>query len=131
NGVCLTVTGIQGDEYSVTVIEETLLRSNLGKLKAGDEINLERSMKLSDRLDGHLVQGHVDETAVCKKVEDKNGSHIFSFEYNAKSKNILVEKGSVCVNGVSLTVVEVMNNFFSVAIIPFTFQHTNFHSIKV
>jgi riboflavin synthase len=130
NGVCLTVVDANEKNYSVICIAETLSKTNLGKLKTGDEINLERSLKLSDRLDGHLVQGHVDETSVCKNIEEKNGSWIFSFEYKNTSGNILVPKGSVCVNGVSLTVVDVMKNFFSVAIIPYTFEHTNFHSLK-
>jgi riboflavin synthase len=130
NGICLTVTNIQGDEYQVIAIEETLLKTNLSRLKQGDEINLERSMRLSDRLDGHLVQGHVDETAVCKYIEDKNGSWLFTFEYSASSPNVTVEKGSVCVNGTSLTVVESGKNWFSVAIIPYTFEHTNFHLMK-
>lgn len=130
NGACLTVTNIHGKEYDVTAIEETLLKTNLDTLKQGDEINLERCLKLGDRLDGHLVQGHVDETAVCKKIEDKNGSWIFTFEYHSSSSNITVEKGSVCVNGVSLTVAESGKNWFSVAIIPYTFEHTNFHSLK-
>ncbi len=130
NGVCLTVTTLHDDGYDVVAIEETISRTNLGQLKAGDKINLERSMKLGDRLDGHLVQGHVDETARCKKIEEKDGSVLFTFEYNPLSQNITVEKGSVCVNGVSLTVVMSEKNLFSVAIIPYTFQHTNFHVLK-
>jgi len=130
NGACLTVTDIRGDQYDVVAIEETILKTTLGKLKEGDKINLERSMKLGDRLDGHLVQGHVDETAVCKKIEEKGGSWLFTFEYNSSSSNITVEKGSVCINGVSLTVVESGKNRFSVAIIPYTFDHTNFHSLR-
>ncbi len=130
NGACLTVITIHGDEYEVTAVEETLLKTNLEILKQGDKINLERCLKLGDRLDGHLVQGHVDETAVCKKIEDKNGSWLFAFEYTASSSNITVEKGSVCVNGVSLTVVESGKNWFSVAVIPYTFEHTNFHALQ-
>jgi len=130
NGACLTVTKISGDEYEVVAIEETISKTNLGSLKVGDEINLERSMKLGDRIDGHIVQGHVDETAVCKNVADANGSSVFTFEYNTESANVTVEKGSVCVNGVSLTVVESGKNFFSVCIIPYTFENTNFHSLK-
>lgn len=131
NGVCLTVTTIRDDEYEVTAIEETISRTNFGTIKVGSEINLERCMKLNDRLDGHIVQGHVDETAVCRKAEKKSGSWLFSFEYSVSSPNITVEKGSVCVNGVSLTVVESEKNRFSVAIIPFTFDHTNFHLINL
>jgi len=130
NGVCLTVTNIHDNLYDVIAIEETIAKTNLDKLKEGDEINLERSLKLGDRLDGHLVQGHVDETAVCQKIEERNGSWLMTFEYRSSSPNILVEKGSVCVNGISLTVVETVKNKFSVAIIPFTFHHTNFHSLK-
>jgi riboflavin synthase len=130
NGACLTVTNIEGNKYDVVAVEETILKTNLGKLREGDEVNLERSMKIGDRLDGHLVQGHVDETAVCKRIEEKGGSWFFTFEYSVSSSNITVEKGSVCVNGVSLTVVESGKNWFSVAIIPYTFEHTNFHSLK-
>ncbi len=130
NGACLTVTNLDEQEYDVVAIQETISRTNLGRLKEGDEINLERSLKLGDRLDGHLVQGHVDETAVCKKIENRNGSWLITFEYNSSSQNILVEKGAVCVNGVSLTVVEASGNRFSTAIIPYTFEHTNFHSLK-
>jgi riboflavin synthase len=130
NGVCLTVTNIRGEEYDVVAIEETISRTNFGKLKTGDEINLERSLKLGDRLDGHLVQGHVDETATCKKTEQKDGSTLFTFEYGADSANITVQKGSICVNGVSLTIIDSAKNQFSVAVIPYTFGHTNFHSLK-
>jgi riboflavin synthase len=130
NGVCLTVTAIHKDEYDVTAIAETISRTNFGELKEGAEINLERCMKIGDRLDGHLVQGHVDEVAVCRKIELNDGSWVFTFEYDSSSQNITVEKGSICVNGVSLTVVESEKNKFSVAIIPYTFQHTNFHSLK-
>jgi riboflavin synthase len=130
NGVCLTVTAIHGEEYEVVAVHETISRTNFGKLKVGDEINLERSMKLGDRLDGHLVQGHVDEVATCIKAEEKGGSREFTFEYDQASQNITVAKGSVCVNGISLTVVESSGNRFSVAVIPYTFEHTNFHSLK-
>ncbi len=130
NGVCLTVVEIKNNTYTVTVIEESLKKTNLGLLKVGDSINLERCMKLGDRLDGHIVQGHVDQTAVCKKVEETNGSWMFTFEYDASLGNITVEKGSVCVNGVSLTVVNSKDNSFSVCIIPYTFEHTNFKNIK-
>jgi len=130
NGVCLTVIAINGNEYTVTAIEETLQKTNLGLLTVGDKINLERCMKLGDRLDGHIVQGHVDQTATCTDVKETNGSWMFTFEYNSSSNNITVEKGSICANGVSLTVVNSQNNSFSVCIIPYTYEHTNFHSIK-
>lgn len=130
NGICLTVVSIHEHEYDVVAIEETISRTNLGNLKVGDKINLERSLKLGDRIDGHFVQGHVDETAVCKKIDAQDGSWLVTFEYKSSSPNILVEKGSVCVNGVSLTVVNETGNLFSVAVIPFTFEHTNFHSLK-
>ena len=140
NGVCLTVIEIKENYYTVTAIQETLNKTNLGKLNIGDKVNLERCMKLGDRLDGHIVQGHVDQTGVCKKVEETNGSWVFTFEYEASPErihsgmdsknNITVEKGSICVNGVSLTVVNSASNTFSVCIIPFTFEHTNFKNIK-
>ena len=128
NGVCLTVTDIFKDTYSVTAIEETLIKSNLNDLKIGDGVNLERAMRWDGRLDGHLVQGHVDQTAKCTKLEELDGSYYYHFEHD-ESKFINVEKGSVCVNGVSLTVVDVWKNGFSVAIIPYTFEHTNFKFI--
>ena len=128
NGVCLTITAINGNTYNVTAIDETLLKSNLNDIKIGDEINLERAMRWDGRLDGHLVQGHVDQTATCTKVEELEGSHYFYFEHEP-SEFINVEKGSVCVNGVSLTVVDVWKNGFSVAIIPYTLEHTNFKHI--
>lgn len=131
NGVCLTVVDIKGKEYTVTAIQETLDKSNLGLLKTGDEINLERSMMMNGRMDGHIVQGHVDQTAVCTSVKTLDGSWFYTFEYDSSSGNITVEKGSVSVNGVSLTVVNSQNNSFSVAIIPYTFEHTNFHAFKV
>ena len=130
NGVCLTVIGISGDVYTVTAIDETLKKTNLGLLKEGDEINLERCMKLGDRLDGHIVQGHVDQTATCISVEESNGSWTYTFDYDASQNNITVEKGSVCVNGVSLTVVNSKEHSFSVCIIPYTHEHTNFRHIK-
>lgn len=130
NGVCLTVVDIKDDEYTVTAIAETLQKTNFDSLKTGDAINLERSMKLGDRLDGHIVQGHVDQTAVCKNKEEAEGSWVFTFEYDASKSNITVEKGSVCINGVSLTVVNSKNNTFSVCIIPYTFEHTNFKHIQ-
>ncbi|MFV0539900.1 MAG: riboflavin synthase [Aestuariibaculum sp.] len=130
NGVCLTVVDINKDEYTVTAIQETLNKTNLGHLKTGDTINLERAMKLGDRLDGHMVQGHVDQTAVCKSIENTNGSWIFTFSYDSKLNNITIEKGSITVNGVSLTVVNSKQNVFSVAIIPYTYEHTNFNTFK-
>ena len=128
NGVCLTVVKIDGDTYTVTAIRETLLKSNLGLLKEGDKVNLERSTRLDSRLDGHMVQGHVDLTATCKEVSEADGSWYFTFEYEPSSEeHITVEKGSVSVNGVSLTVVNSKDTSFQVAIIPFTYQVTNFH----
>ena len=130
NGVCLTVVKIDGDVYTVTTIKETLEKSNLGELKIGDKVNLERSMKLGDRLDGHIVQGHVDQKAKCTNIIKENGSWMFTFEYKP-SDNITVEKGSVCVNGASLTVVNSKDYSFSVAIIPYTYNNTNFHTFEV
>ncbi|MBR5240502.1 MAG: riboflavin synthase [Muribaculaceae bacterium] len=136
NGVCLTVVDIKGEEYTVTAIKETLERSNLGLLNVGDKVNVERSMMMNGRLDGHIVQGHVDTTAVCTEVKECNGSTYFTFEYVFDKKMaaegyMTVEKGSVTVNGVSLTVCNSNDNFFSVAIIPYTFENTNFHTFKV
>lgn len=130
NGVCLTVVDIKNDNYTVTAIDETLQKTNIGLLNIGDQINLERCLRVGDRLDGHIVQGHVDQRAVCTKMEETNGSWTFTFEYDATKNNVTVEKGSVCVNGVSLTVVNSQNNSFSVCIIPYTFEHTNFKTIK-
>jgi riboflavin synthase len=135
NGVCLTVVKKTSDTYTVTAIKETLDLSNLGKLQVGDKVNVERSMMMNGRLDGHIVQGHVDQTAVCKNVEEADGSWYFTFEYEfnkemAKKGYFTVDKGSVTVNGVSLTVVKPTKNTFKVAIIPYTFEHTNFHQIK-
>lgn len=135
NGVCLTVVNIDDDKYTVTAIKETLERSNLGLLKVGDKVNLERSMLMNGRLDGHIVQGHVDQTAKCLEVREADGSWYYKFEYKydremAKKGYLTVDKGSVTVNGVSLTVVAPTNNTFEVAIIPFTHEHTNFHQIK-
>ena len=131
NGVCLTVESISGNEYTVTAIYETLIKSNLGLLKVGDAVNLERSMRPDALLDGHIVQGHVDQTAVCTRVENAGGSFYYTFEYEQKGDNVTVEKGSVAVNGVSLTVVNSQNGSFQVAIIPYTHEHTNFKDIKV
>lgn len=130
NGVCLTVTEIEGAYYCVTAIEETLRRTTLGLLTAGDRVNLERCMKADGRFDGHIVQGHVDETAICREARALNGSWEFIFEYDSASENITVEKGSICVDGVSLTVVRAEKNIFSVHIIPYTFQHTRFSWLK-
>ncbi len=152
NGVCLTVVEggiatkaprhndtkqftiseeIHSSLYKVTAIDETLKKTNLGKLKIGDKVNLERCMPANGRFDGHIVQGHVDQTGVCTAIEDQNGSWLISFEYDISNNNITVEKGSICVNGVSLTVVNSKDNGFSVAIIPYTWEYTNFHQLKV
>lgn len=131
NGVCLTVVSLDGDNYTVTAIEETLSKTNLGELKVGDEVNLERAMVLGARLDGHIVQGHVDQTAVCQSIDQKDGSWIYTFEYNPHVNNVTIEKGSITVDGVSLTVVNSQKNSFNVAIIPYTYEHTRFHAYKV
>ncbi|SDL61012.1 riboflavin synthase [Kriegella aquimaris] len=131
NGVCLTVVSLNVDTYTVTAIEETLLKTNLGKLQVGDSVNLELAMVLGSRLDGHIVQGHVDQTGVCIATEEKDGSHIFTFEYNPSQNNVTIEKGSITVDGVSLTVINSENNRFSVAIIPYTYEHTRFNSYKI
>lgn len=130
NGVCLTVVELDGDRYTVTAIAETLLKSNLGGLGTGDLVNLERSMRPDALLDGHIVQGHVDQTAVCTKIEEAGGSWYFTFEYDPSTGNVTVEKGSVAVNGVSLTVVNSREGSFQVAIIPYTYEHTNFHTFR-
>ena len=131
NGVCLTVVSKEADTYTVTAIQETLERSNLGLLRVGDLVNLERSMLMNGRLDGHIVQGHVDQTAVCTAVEDAEGSWYFTFRYEPQGDNCTVEKGSVAVNGVSLTVCDSRDDGFRVAIIPYTYEHTNFCRIGV
>ncbi len=136
NGVCLTVVKIEGNCYTVTAIRETLEKSNLGCLKVGDKVNIERSMLMNGRLDGHIVQGHVDQTAQCIEVKEADGSWYFTFRYDvdkakASQGYVTVEKGSICVNGVSLTVVNSLADRFSVAIIPYTYEHTNFHQLKV
>lgn len=131
NGVCLTVVGINDNTYTVTAIDETLQKTNLGFLKVSEVINLERAMVLGTRLDGHLVQGHVDQTGVCTYIEDKDGSTFFSFEYDASKGNVTIEKGSITIDGTSLTVVNSGRNTFSVAIIPYTLEHTVFNTYKV
>lgn len=136
NGVCLTVVDIDNDCYTVTAMKETLDRSNLGLLKPGDKVNVERSMKMDGRLDGHIIQGHVDGTATCTNINDADGSTYFTFEYKfdkemAKRGYFTVDKGSVTVNGVSLTVCNPTENTFTVAIIPYTYEHTNFCNIKI
>ena len=132
NGVCLTVVYISGDTYTVTAIKETLMKSNLGLLELGDKVNLERSTRLDSRLDGHMVQGHVDLTAICTEVTEAEGSWYYTFEFEPSGEeHITVEKGSVSVNGVSLTVVNSQERSFQVAIIPFTYELTNFHQFKV
>ena len=131
NGVCLTVVAINGDEYTVTAIKETLDKTNLNTLKIKDQVNLERAMKLGDRLDGHIVQGHVDQTATCTSIIEESGSWVFSFSYDSSLNNITIEKGSITVNGTSLTVVNSKKDAFSVAIIPYTFEHTNFNTFKI
>ena len=130
NGVCLTVVSIKDQEYVVTAIQETLNKTNLNTLETGDVVNLERAMKLGDRLDGHIVQGHVDQTAVCEAVEETEGSWLFTFSYDSNLNNVTIEKGSVTVNGTSLTVVNSQKDRFSVAIIPYTYEHTNFNTFK-
>ena len=130
NGVCLTVVETIANRYSVTAIEETLEKSNLGGIKMGDLINLERAMKITSRLDGHIVQGHVDQIGFCTGIDFREGSWFFDFEYDQNKENITVEKGSICVNGVSLTVVNSGKSHFSVAIIPYTYENTNFNNIQ-
>lgn len=131
NGVCLTVVSIENDLYTVTAIKETLDKTNVSDLEVGGIVNLERGMKLGARLDGHIVQGHVDQIATCTDIKEADGSWYFTFEYDPSLSNITIEKGSITVNGVSLTVVNSQKNAFSVAIIPFTYKHTNFNSLKV
>ncbi|HLP63430.1 riboflavin synthase [Flavobacterium sp.] len=129
NGICLTVVKINNDFYTVTAIKETIDKTSIGNWKKGDLINLERAMKLGDRLDGHIVQGHVDQIGICKEVKETNGSWLFTFKYDKSLNNITIEKGSITINGVSLTVVNSKSDEFSVAIIPYTFENTNFKSI--
>lgn len=131
NGVCLTVVALDENTHTVTAIAETLEKSNLGQLKVGDKVNLERCMQMNARLDGHIVQGHVDQTAACIKVNELDGSWEYRFKYNASLGNVTVEKGSICVNGISLTVVNSKTDEFSVFIIPYTHEHTNLHQVHV
>ena len=131
NGVCLTVVNISDSNYTVTAIKETLNKTNIGALKIGSKVNLERAMKLGDRLDGHIVQGHIDQTAVCTAISETSGSWLFTFKYDQSLNNITIEKGSVTVNGVSLTVVNSKIEEFSVAIIPYTYEHTNFNAFNI
>jgi riboflavin synthase len=131
NGICLTVVAIKDTLYTVTAIDETIQKTNLSDWKVGDIVNLERAMKLGDRLDGHIVQGHVDQTGTCILAEETNGSWQYTFEYDETLNNITIEKGSITVNGVSLTVVNAKKNQFSVAIIPYTHEHTNFKTFEV
>ncbi len=130
NGVCLTVVAIKGDTYTVTAIEETLLKTNIEKLKVGDRVNLERAMILGARLDGHIVQGHVDQIGTCTTVDQKDGSWVFSFTYDAEKGNPTIEKGSITIDGTSLTIVDSGKHSFSVAIIPYTYEHTRFNTYQ-
>ena len=131
NGVCLTVVALAEGTHTVTAVSETLNKSNLGKLQEGDLVNLERCMQMNGRLDGHIVQGHVDQTGICTGLIDMNGSWEYTFSYDAASGNITVEKGSICVNGIGLTVINSKENYFSVAIIPYTYEHTNMQNLKI
>ncbi len=131
NGVCLTVVGLNENSHTVTAIKETLDKSNIGKLMVGDKVNLERAMQLGARLDGHIVQGHVDQIGTCTAIKEVDGSWFFTFNYNTHLNNITIEKGSITINGISLTVVNSNENGFSVAIIPYTYENTNFHQFKV
>lgn len=131
NGVCLTVVALNNDTHRVTAIDETLRKTNIGQLQIGDEINMERCMKIGDRLDGHIVQGHVDQTGECVAVEEQNGSWLYTFKYAPNKNNLVVEKGSICINGISLTAFNAEADLFSVAIIPYTYQFTNIKHVKV
>ena len=131
NGVCLTVTSVGDGQYSVTAVQETLQKTNLGQWQMGTAVNLERCMPAHGRFDGHIVQGHVDQTAIVRSVEDLDGSWLYDFEYDPSAGNITVEKGSVCINGVSLTVFKSQNQTFRVTIIPYTYEHTNFKQLKM
>lgn len=131
NGVCLTVVATAPGEHTVTAVAETLAKSNIGQLKVNDEVNLERCTQVGARLDGHIVQGHVDQTAICKSIKNENGSWVFTFQYDATTGNLTVEKGSITVNGISLTVFDSQKDQFSVAIIPYTYEHTNLKNIQI
>lgn len=131
NGICLTVVAIQGQQYTVTAIAETIQKTNIATYQMGDEVNLERAMPMNARLDGHIVQGHVDTTALCIGIEDQEGSTMFTFEYPEEYRALVIEKGSVCLNGVSLTAFNCVANKVSVAIIPFTYEHTNLKHLKI
>ena len=131
NGVCLTVTRIDGSAYTVTAIDETVSKTNISDWQINEQVNLERGMKLGARLDGHIVQGHVDQTGTCISIREAGGSWYFTFEYDVSASNLTIEKGSITVNGVSLTVVNSKNNAFSVAIIPYTYENTNFRNLVV
>ncbi len=131
NGVCLTVVSLGEGTHTITAIKETIDKSSIGNLQTGDKVNLERAMQLGARLDGHIVQGHVDQVASCTEIIEANGSWVYSFEYDNTYNNLTIEKGSITVNGVSLTVVNSRERAFSVAIIPYTYEHTNFHQIKI
>ena len=131
DGICLTVVKLGSNTHTITAIKETIDKSNIGQLKINDEVNLERAMQLNARLDGHIVQGHVDQVGKCTNIKEAEGSWVFTFEYDDKLNNLTIEKGSITVNGVSLTVVDSKRNSFSVAIIPFTYENTNFHKIKI
>jgi riboflavin synthase len=130
NGICLTVVELRDGMHRVTAIEETLRKTNLGQIQTGDVVNLERCMPANGRFDGHIVQGHVDQTGECISVKEENGSWLFEFKYKPNAQNIIVEKGSVCINGTSLTAFDAVDDRFKVAIIPYTFEHTNIHSVK-
>lgn len=131
NGICLTVVAVEANSYTVTAIDETIQKTNMASWKIGDVVNLERAMKLGDRLDGHIVQGHVDQIGICSNIEDLNGSWRFTFKYDQDLNNLTIEKGSITINGVSLTVVNSKTNEFSVAIIPYTFENTNFRTFEI
>lgn len=131
NGICLTVVAINENQYTVTAIKETIEKTNIGNWTKGNIVNLERAMKLGDRLDGHIVQGHVDQIGICKNIKEAGGSWYFTFEYDANLNNLTIEKGSITVNGVSLTVVNSLQSEFSVAIIPYTYENTNFKTFEV
>ena len=130
NGVCLTVTEINGSKYKVTAVAETLAKTNLGAWQPGDNINIERALLLGDRLDGHFVQGHVDTTATCIEKQALEGSHLFRFRFPAEFAALVIEKGSICINGVSLTIFNIGKDEFTVTIIPYTYEHTNFHTLE-